>query len=448
MSATRNGGASAHQPFDEARLRDLFQRLSDYPSVALAVSGGADSMALMLLVKRWRDLSSLTKPEITVLTVDHGLRTESAAEAKWVEERSAELGFSHQALVWTGAKPPHGLQAAARSARYDLLAGFCRDHSIPAIVMAHTIDDQAETMMMRLARGSGLDGLSGMASVTDWEGIHLLRPLLTASRAELEAFLKEQHQDWLEDPTNRDESYERVRVRRALQAARKLGISNEKLSLSARRLGRAREALDLTTAAFLKSSFAVHEAGFGHMACDRLLLAPEELALRALIRMTNAFGGQSASPQLSKIENAYAALKLNRKNFTLGGCEFAFDGGQILIFREYGRIGHEGTQRLEGQKVIWDERFLISLATAAMTDLEIRPLGAEGIRAIKKAKGDFQPVPRTAALTLPSIWRDGELVYVPHAHFAAGPPESWLSGASAKFVNAPILFAKCPEIAR
>lgn len=448
MNAARTGkikGALLQTPFDEAKLRDLFQRLSDYSAVALAVSGGTDSTALMLLVKRWLDSLSLKTPAITILTVDHGLRKEAAAEARWVKERSAKLGFSHRTLVWTASKPVTALQAAARRARYDLLAGFCRDHSIQAMVTAHTSDDQAETMMMRLARGSGLDGLSGMAPATCWDGIDLLRPLLGTSRADLEAFLRNQHHDWLEDPTNQDENYERVRVRSALKAAKKLGISNEKLSLSAHRLGRARKALEIMTADFLKSNLTVHEAGFGEMDMEFFFQTAEELALRSLARMIKAFGGSDSLLQLSKIEEAYVRLKNRSRPLTLGGCQIALRRGRMFFFREYGRMTVPEVPLAQGKQQIWDGRFSVELTEAAQGAFTLRALGADGIKAVVDAGGDFQSVPGIGALALPSIWRDGKLAYAPCVHFAAAAPENWISEASANFHNTSILFANCSK---
>lgn len=431
-------GNAGHPQFDKAELQSLFNTLAKYPRAALAVSGGADSTALMQLVRRWLDLSSLDMPTITVLTVDHALRQESSAEAKWVAEQAAKLHFSHKTLVWSGDKPKTGLQEAARIARYDLLAAYCREHLIPAIVTAHTSDDQAETIMMRLARGSGLDGLSGMEPVSQWDNVDLLRPLLAKSRADLEAFLRDQGQAWLEDPTNRDETYERVRVRKALEAVNKLGISQRTLTLSARRLARARNALEIVVANFLKSNLTVHEAGFGEMPFEALFDAPEEVALRALSRMTAAFGGRKRPPQLSKIEGAYLRLKARPRTLTLGGCRFSLRKDRMLILREYGRLDRAGTPFSSGQTVIWDRRFTV---TSSAGDVTLRPLGAVGVTALKEAGGDFGSTPRAVAMTLPSMWRCNTLCYVPFATFQSTVPDGWANDATAEFVNAPILFA-------
>ncbi len=443
MSSDTNippSNSSNYPLFGEAKLRDLFEPLTAYRRFVLAVSGGADSTALMLLVRRWQHFTRFPPSNVIVLTVDHGLRQDSASEAAWVADQAARLGFQHQTLVWQGTKPKTGLQAAAREARYDLLAEFCREHSMAAMVTAHTSNDQAETVMMRLARGSGLDGLSAMAAVTSWDGIDLIRPLLGVSGADLETFLKQEGQDWISDPSNRDESYERIRIRKAMQAAKKLGISQEKLILSTRRLGRARKALDAATASFLKANLTVHEAGFGEISISAILTAPEELALRSLARIILAFGGHQGFLQLSKIEAAYAKLTQGRQAFTLGGCEFVSHNGSLVVFREYGRMDHVETTVSMGQKVLWDKRFSVRLTGTKMEDLKLRPLGADGQAKIKHAGGLFGSMPRAAIVTLPSLWKNNKLCYVPFTRFQAAPPRGWLAGATAQFINSPILF--------
>ena len=161
MNATGHGAESSAGVFHKHELAAIFANLARYPRVALAVSGGADSVALMLLVHDWLDLLS-TGPQITILTVDHRLREAAASEAEWVKREAQALGFPHETLVWEGEKPNSGLQAGARHARYGLMTAYCRAASIPAIATAHSCDDQAETFVMRLARGSGLDGLAAM----------------------------------------------------------------------------------------------------------------------------------------------------------------------------------------------------------------------------------------------------------------------------------------------
>ncbi len=248
------------------------------------------------------------------------------------------MGFQHETLVWLGEKPHSDLQAEARRARYGLMTAYCRAAAIPAVATAHNCDDQAETFIMRLARGSGLDGLSAMDGISRRDGIDILRPLLTVSRRRIEAFLLRREQQWLEDPSNEDERYERVRIRRKLKAARSLGLSSAKLALSAGRLRRARDALELVTAEFLRAKVSLHEAGFVKLRLPELFEIHEEIALRALARMIAAVGGGSAPLRLSKIETCYQMMRTAPRSATLGGCRLIGKGADITIIREIGRI--------------------------------------------------------------------------------------------------------------
>jgi tRNA(Ile)-lysidine synthase len=438
----REGGETDGPAFTDGEIQALFRRLARYPRLALAASGGADSTALMILIRRWLDVSPTPAPQMTVLTVDHRLRDEARAEASWVSALAAQLGFAHRTLAWEGEKPKTGVQAAARAARYDLLTGFCKERGIPAIVTAHNRDDQAETFVMRLARGSGVDGLSAMAAHSDMRGIDLLRPLLDVSRARLVRFLTDQSQSWLEDPSNRDERYERVRIREALRAAEALGLSREALALTARRLGRARDALETVTSDVLKSSLIVHEAGFGEMSYSALFDLAEEIGLRVLCRLCLAFGGVERPPRLARLEAAYGALREAPASLTLGGCQFVLRRSRLVVAREFGRLGRAETLLSPGQIAMWDHRFAlrVPIAVAAPEPLALRPLGVDGLKAIKSANGTHAPVPRAAALALPSLWLQGRLVYAPFIAFAAGPPVGWIAQASAEFIGRAALF--------
>ncbi|MEO0910875.1 MAG: tRNA lysidine(34) synthetase TilS, partial [Pseudomonadota bacterium] len=198
--------------------RKLFSNVVSDSPVIVAVSGGGDSVALLLLAAAWARQSDV---ELQVVTVDHGLRPEAAAEAAFVAGISEGLDLPHITLAWDGLKPDSGLSEAARNARYTLLEEFARDISASAILVGHTLDDQAETIYMRNSRGSGNGqgrGLSGMSSYMLLpRGTRLFRPLLGVYRRQLRQYLTEHHQSWIEDPSNQDASYERVRVRQKLE---------------------------------------------------------------------------------------------------------------------------------------------------------------------------------------------------------------------------------------
>ncbi|WP_114967069.1 tRNA lysidine(34) synthetase TilS, partial [Alkalilacustris brevis] len=187
----------------------------DAPGLGVAVSGGGDSVALLLLVADWAAARGV---RLRAVTVDHGLREGAAQEAEAVARLCAELGIGHDILRWQGWDGQGNLQDAARRARQGLIAGWARDHGLAAVALGHTRDDQAETVLMRLARGAGVDGLSGMAPLRLAVGLAWLRPLLDVGRAELRALLRARGVPWAEDPSNEDARFQRVRARRALEA--------------------------------------------------------------------------------------------------------------------------------------------------------------------------------------------------------------------------------------
>lgn len=440
MNSAANESEQSLEIFTRRQLEELFAALTPYPALALAVSGGADSMALMLLVHSW--LEARPSPRIAVLTVDHRLREGSAAEAEWVDAQARRLGFAHHILPWTGEKPRTGIQATARSARYGLLTGFAREHGMEAVVTAHTRDDQAETLIMRLARGSGLDGLSAMAPLSDWEGIHILRPLLAVPRIRIEAFLRRQGQSWIEDPTNRDGSQERARIRGRLPDFGALGLTGEALALSARRLRRARQAIEAATGDFLRARLTLHEAGYAEIPLPAFLAVPEEIALKALAAILPPIGGGGAPVSLSKLEACLDAMRAEPGKMTLRGCELSVRRGKLMIVREFGRMDRAPVPIQPGETLIWDGRFRVTLPATETHPADIRPLGADGLAALRKGGGGPGVVPRAAALALPSIWRGEALRHAPFARFEGGPLPGWIPQSQTEFIHGPTLFAK------
>src|SRR5450432_4080587 len=204
-----------NSPISAQHAKRLFADWKAAPAIVLAVSGGPDSVALMWLAARWR--RTLARgPRLVAVTVDHGLRAEAAREARDVKRLARSLDLPHRTLRWTGAKPKTGLPAAARSARYRLLAQAARQTRATHILTAHTRDDQAETLLMRLLRGSGIAGLAAMARVSEREGLLLARPFLNVSKSQLIATLKKAKLDFADDPSNRDTHFTRPRIRNVM----------------------------------------------------------------------------------------------------------------------------------------------------------------------------------------------------------------------------------------
>ena len=316
---------------------------------AVAVSGGGDSLALMHLLAGWARENGRAAP--VVLVVDHGLQSNSRRHARKVRGWARDAGLSAHVLRWREAKPDSDIESRAREARYRLLGGYCRKRGLAALYAGHTLDDQAETFLLRLGRGSGLDGLSAMRPsatlpVAGLESVQLLRPLLGFRRETLRRYLAQRGQEWLEDEMNADPRFARVRVRRALTFLEEAGLTPERISAAAFHLGRAREALDLATAAILERACSPTAKAVA-VEVGALAAAPRELGLRALAAVLMKVSGQSYRPRFDRLERLFDAIREGRlgAGATLHGCKIvpensrkpAAGPGRILIVAETGR---------------------------------------------------------------------------------------------------------------
>ena len=404
-------------------LEKRFGFLRSFDCVVLAVSGGGDSTALMRLVHLWARQSGFDLDRIEVATVDHRLRPGSGEEADAVNRDANQLGLRHSTLVWQGRKPQQGIQNAAREARYKLLHGLARARDgRGVIVTAHTVDDQAETVLMRLARGSGPDGLAAVPVSSTVGETALFRPLLDVTHATLLAFLQSQQAAWIEDPTNDERAFERIRIRQAGDARSALGLSDAALVRTARRMARARQALEASVDdAVQRLCTNMDELRFGVVrwpeACGAL---PDEIAIRLLRRVIHALGGQAALPQLGQIEKCH--LQLNDSEYpggTLCGVRLMpvpGDGGGIMLFREVGRSGLEHQSWDAQRPLVWDRRFKIERTGAAVPGgFTVKACGGEALAQFGADQAPDLPVrlPREVKWTLPAIWDDDRAVSIP-----------------------------------
>jgi tRNA(Ile)-lysidine synthase len=316
-----------NSPISASDAKRLFADWKAAPALLLAVSGGPDSMALMWLAARWRNALA-RGPRLIAVTVDHGLRSEAAAEARDVKRLARSLDLPHRTMRWTGAKPKTGLPAAARSARYRLLAQAARADGATHILTAHTRDDQAETLLMRMLRGSGISGLAAMARESERDGVRLARPFLNVSKSRLVATLKKAKVGFADDPTNRDLNFARPRIRAVMPVLVAEGGDARNLARLASRLARANAAVEILVdgaerylalrdreasqagfdaRAFDAKAFAAR--AFGAKAFDAKAFAamPEEIRLRLLLRAIDKFGHEGPA-ELGKVETLLAAL--------------------------------------------------------------------------------------------------------------------------------------------
>jgi tRNA(Ile)-lysidine synthase len=398
----------------------------DAPRLAVGVSGGADSLALALLADGW---ARARGGSIVALTVDHGLRPEAATEARRVAAWMAGRDIAHHVLTHHGRRPEGDVQAAARSIRHRLLLDACHALGCLHLLLAHHRDDQAETLLLRLARGSGVAGLAAMAPIVYRPQARVLRPLLDVPRAALKEVLRHCGQAWIEDPSNDDPAYARVRLRAARAVLAAEGLDSARLAATANRLGRARRALAAGGEEVLARHVVIDPRGWAEVDMAGVLRAPEEVALRLLADVLTTVGGREHPPRAERLERLAAAW---REGATLHGCRLVPRGGggeRVLVVREARGLPVVDGLR-GGATVLWDGRFRLCL-TAAAAGGSLGPLGEEGWRAIAEAVPDAarRGVPAAARPSLPAL-RDGSgLLAVPHfgylrASATAGPVAS------------------------
>jgi tRNA(Ile)-lysidine synthase len=385
------------------------------PSVAVAVSGGSDSLGLGLLLAGWVQARD---GRLLVLTVDHGLRAEAAAECAHVAEIFAAIpNCSAHILRWDGEKVAHGLQAAARAARYALLADWCRAHGVMHLAVGHTADDQAETVAMRLAHGSGPSGLAGMAALRPERGVRLLRPLLSVSRAAVRDWLRVRPHDWIDDPSNELTRFERVRVRKSLsEEASRLLIERAQAS------GEERDRLERAAAALLAEAAQVINGGYVAIGLGPFLAAGREIQAMALRHVTHAVSGADYTSDFADILLSVAEGR--REARTRGGCLFQMLQGRLCVFREAAAAAAPQPVA-PGWTGLWDNRFGTRVAAGLSPGggWTVGPLGEAGLRQVAARFGirlKRHPMPLPARLALPALWQGEHLVSQPHLNVGEG----------------------------
>ena len=401
--------------------------------IAVAVSGGGDSVALLHLVHRlslgdlaFGDLSLgnavhqitpeagsgafavhqiTAKPPfppfaVHAITVDHGLRPDSAAEAAGVAALSARLGLPHVTLPWAGPDPQGNLMDQARRARLSLMADWARAHEISHIFLGHTADDEAEGFVMNLARVAGLEGLSGMRPVWTEQGVQWRRPLLGIGRADLRAYLRRQGLAWVDDPSNDNDRFARVRARKALNILKDLGISADTLQGVVRNLACSQAALVQATHDIARRI----ETPQGHLALPHALFQdlPADLRRRLVIAAIRWMTGTAYPPRAAQVARMCESLLMGRAG-TLAGLRFRLQNQMLILIRE-----PRAVMGAVAPGQIWDHRWQVSGPFAS--GQTIAALGAHGLRQCPDWRAF---APRDSALVSPAIWQGDQLIAAP-----------------------------------
>lgn len=410
-------------PGPEARFA---QTLAAYPAataggpIGLCVSGGGDSIAMMHLAAR-----HLAPQNLHIVSVDHGLRPEAADELALVARQAKALGLSHRVLHWhwDGAG---NLQAAARAGRMVLIADWAGQGGITTVWLGHTEDDQIETFLMRLARGSGIDGLAGMSTLTKRYGVRIFRPLLDVARADLRDWLRANDIAWCDDPSNQDPGFDRVRARQMIAPLGDLGLTRKRIL----------QTVDHMQAARLSLVAAARDFAQDHVAQDRgdlvfdaaaLDLEKHDLPRRVMAAAFGWVGGQTYRPRFEQLLDVAHRARHGEKT-TLGGCILTAQGGGLFrLTREAAATAAQSlscNQTGPVMRGIWDHRW--ELKGPAGQCLTFAALG-EGIRNCPdwRATG----LPRDSLRASPAVWQDDRLVAAP----VAGLPQGWSARIVADF---------------
>ncbi len=424
-----DGAGAGVAPVDARAFEALLAPLGPFepsPRLAVALSGGPDSLALCLLADRW---AREHRGRVFGLTVDHRLRPESGAEAAQVRRWLAARHIAHRTLRWSGERPDSRIQERARAARLSLLTGWCRRAGVLHLLLGHQREDQAETVLQRFALGSGIDGLAAMASIrlaTDPEGrsVRLLRPLLPVPRDALIATLGLWGQPWIDDRSNRDRRYARPRLASAMAQLESEGLTAARLARTAGRAASDRAALDQACTELLAACARPAPAGFVVLDRGALKRAPLALARRSLARAVTMVAGSPYPPRQERLERlTHRVLSDDGRAATLGGCRLVPQGERIVICREPAAASEVRTLT-PGERALWDHRFVVSLGRVDRPGpFLVRQLGIGGLaqaRAMARGAGTSlrtDHIPAPARPSLPALFGlDGPLA-VPHLGF-------------------------------
>ncbi|WP_417830300.1 tRNA lysidine(34) synthetase TilS [Thalassospira sp.] len=407
--------ASSGSPLDAVVFDDLMRVFAPFetaPKILVAVSGGADSMALALLADEW---CRARGGRAIAVTVDHGLRPAAATEARWVAGELARYGIEHIIKSWRGAKPASAVQQKARHARYQILDDLMAEMGIYHLVVAHHAGDQSETIAMRRGRDTSPIGLAGMSARRYLRHGRLLRPLLGIPKADLVATLKSRGQEWIEDPSNQDEKFERVRVRKALAA-------NSSGTADGAKDAWTRKTLEQRIGRLLAASVTLHPNGVAMIISDVFSGAQDDLdaAIHALGRVVRTVGGAAYPPAMDKLRGALDRLRANKTGrISLGGCVLHGRTSHLYVYRELGRMAQDPValrpELFPKTDVIgFDNRFdwlADDKELAAKAGLWMGPLGLCDVfhtKSFRRALREIVPfignLPRAALASMPALY--------------------------------------------
>lgn len=386
----------------------------DLPALGLAVSGGGDSIAMMHVAADWAKGRKLM-----VATVDHGLRPESAAEAQAVARAARTLSLPHAVLLWQRQTDVGNLMAQARDARLRLLSGWAHRNNLPAVALGHTADDVAETLIMRLERGSGIDGLAAMAPWRDAFDMRWLRPMLGVGRDDLRQWLHRKGHSWIDDPSNDNAEFDRVRVRQTIGT---LGLDVAGLARSAQHIADARDAL--SEFALMVARDVQFDRGSLSLPLSDLREAPPEIRRRILVAACRWVSGADYPPRRATLLHALEAM-MSQGRVTLDGVMLSPAGGRLRLTREAAAAARaDAAHEMGSGTQTWDRRWRI---TGMQPGQHVAMLGTDLLPQLGWRDSGLL---RDEAAASPAIWQGNRLIGAPLLRQVPGITVSALRGAA------------------
>lgn len=378
--------------------------------IAVATSGGADSMCLLYLAYLFCKAS---KTELVALIVDHKLRAESTQEANKVAHFIKSYGIKVKILAWEDKKPTANIQHHARKERYKLLTDYCKAHGIKQLLVAHNLQDQAETVLLRIYRGSGVDGIAGINKSIKFNEVEIVRPLLEVDRNQIERTLIQANWPWVEDPSNQNLKFERVKIRKLLAALPNKELWFKRIQLLAKNAKRTKDFLQQTTKEHFKQCIELNELGYATLDTYKFSKLHEEVGLRVLVKIFCILSGKEFKPRLKNVEKLFQKIHSNAAFIvTLGNLKIRTQKSTIVFYRELNAA--EGELSLKPNSWLeWDYRFRIKVQAHGM---KVASLGKENWVKLRKEVLNYPKLPfNEIYYVLPAIYNSkGIIEAIPH----------------------------------
>ena len=400
----------AFKPILENEFFDSLAKIKMSNKIAVAVSGGPDSLALTILLHKYAIKNNI---QIHALSIDHGLRKASPAELKWLNSELKKRKIKHKIIKWKNSKPLSNIQSHARNRRYELLIKACNKINTKFLFTGHHFDDQVENILLRLIRGSGIKGLGSLQEKLKFNNskITIVRPLLNYPKKSLISYLADENQKYILDPSNFDNNFDRSRLRKVSKHLINEGFAGKRLAKTIKNLKDANASVNYLMNTSIKKFLHINKYGLFFITLSKFKLLPDEIKFRSLSKILKLVGKSNNMPRSKNILNLLSHLKKNGPiKSTIAGCLVQIKNNKMTVFPEVSRKPHE--LNIKSNDFTWNDQFHVLMQNNYAKGLVIRYLGNEGIEylAPKYKKKLHQ---NEFALYYLSIWKKSKLVAVP-----------------------------------